>query len=81
MSDNPPKDPTAARIQTTMQRLGLSQAQMGAYLGVPQNTISNWMTGTRKPGAVVARFLDVLGMMEAMVPSLHATLLPTKGGQ
>lgn len=74
-----PTDPTVERIRAIMVRKGMSQGQMGAYLGVQQNTISNWLTGTRKPGAVVVRLLDVLGMVEAMVPGLHATMLPTKG--
>lgn len=76
-----PTDPTAARIHATMQRLGMNQAQIGAYLGVQQNSISNWLSGTRKPVAVVSRLLDVLGMLEAMAPGLHATMLPKKGDQ
>lgn len=70
------KDPTVARIEATMKRRGMSQADMGRYLGVPQGTIGNWLQGTRKPNQAVSRLLDVLGMIEMLAPAIHEHLLP-----
>lgn len=72
------KDPTVARIEALMSRLGMNQAAMAKYLGVPQGTIGNWLGGTRKPNAVVVRLLDVLGMMEVMCPDVHEGIMPKK---
>lgn len=73
-------NPTVERIRGLMQRLGMNQAQMAAYLGVPQGTIGNWLGGTRSPNAVVVRLLDVLGMVEALAPGLHAGMMPQRKG-
>lgn len=69
-------DPTVERMRSVMARLGLNQARMSEYLGVPQGTIGNWMAGTRQPNAVVVRLLDVLGTIEALAPSIHEGLMP-----
>lgn len=75
------EDPTVARIRVTMDRLGMSQMDMARYLGVPQGTIGNWLGGTRKPNKVVARLTEVLGMVEALAPYIHETLIPGKPAQ
>ena len=49
---------------------------MAAYLGVPKNTARNWIEGTREPPAAVMRLVEVLGIVEAMVPDLHQSLMP-----
>lgn len=67
------------RIVQIQARLALDDGQCAGYLGVPVHTLINWRTGKRVPGAVVARLLDVLGLVEALNPALHAELLPAKG--
>ncbi|MDE2765589.1 MAG: helix-turn-helix transcriptional regulator [Chloroflexota bacterium] len=48
--------------------LGLSQAQMAARLGVPQNTVSRWETGTTTPDAhSLAAFYSVAQEEELVV--------------
>ena len=63
----------------TQARLGLNQAQMAVYLGVPAHTYRKWHSGERAPAAVVARLLHVLGTVEALNPALHAHFIPDKG--
>lgn len=72
------KPDTIERIRALMDRRGWNQAQAGAYLGVPQGTIGNWLQGTRKPTSAVGRLLDVLGMVEALAPGVHDALTPAK---
>jgi transcriptional regulator with XRE-family HTH domain len=74
---NPPKTTVfAARILATMDRLNLSEARAAEYLGVPVYTLRKWKTGERAPAAVAVRLLDVLELLEAIAPALHAGLLP-----
>ena len=65
------------RLSATMERLGLTAQGAADYLGVPVPTIRKWIDGTRTPGAAVIRLLDVLGIVEAIAPSIHAAMLPT----
>ncbi len=64
------------RIKATIERLGLNEQQASEYLGVPVPTLRKWCTGEREPGAATYRLLDVLGMVEALAPSIHQSLLP-----
>lgn len=72
----PVPDSFAARVHDTMQRLALNERQAADYFGVPVFTLRKWLNGTRKPGAAVLRLLDVLGVIEALAPALHAALIP-----
>ena len=72
----PVPTPTAERLQALQARLGLSNAGLAAYLGVPLATARNWVDGHRDPGAVTHRLLDVLGTIEALAPEIHAHLMP-----
>lgn len=74
--NTPQKAPFAARIVATMDRLNLSEARGAEYLGVPVYTLRKWRTGERAPAAVAVRLLDVLELLEAIAPALHAGLLP-----
>ena len=65
-----------SRLIATMARLGLTAQGAADYLGVPVTTIRKWIDGTRTPGAAVIRLLDVLGIVEAIAPSIHAAMLP-----
>jgi len=64
------------RLAQTRQRLALTQARMALYLGVPTTTYQSWEMGLRDPSASVLRLLDVLGLVEAVAPGVHAQLLP-----
>ena len=75
-----PSTPTIAeRVAAIQTRLDMTDEQAADYLGVPLHTLRNWRTGKRIPAAVVHKLLDVLGMVEALAPSLHGALIPTKG--
>ena len=67
----------AASLNATMSRLGLDDHQGAAYLGVPVTTYRKWIKGERAPSASVVRLLYVLGMLEALAPALHASLVPS----
>lgn len=75
---DPAPDTFAARVRDTMHRLNLDEARAADYLGVPVFTLRKWATGERQPGAAVLRLFDVLGMVEAMAPALHASFLPSE---
>lgn len=73
-----PKNPGSAlalRLAQTRSRLDLSPAEMANYLGVPIYTLRKWESGERGSSAAVMRLLDVLGMVEALAPALHASFL------
>ena len=59
-----------------MTRLNLDDSKAAAYLGVPVYTFRKWASGERTPSASVLRLLEVLGMVEALAPALHAAFLP-----
>ena len=76
-----PKNPGSAlalRLAQTRFRLDLSPAEMADYLGVPIYTLRKWESGERGSSAAVMRLLDVLGMVEALAPALHASFLPSE---
>ena len=58
-------------------RHGLSDAAMAAYLGVPVQTWRHWRRGDRAPARVAVRLVEVLGLIEALAPGVHAALLPS----
>jgi DNA-binding transcriptional regulator YiaG len=65
----------ATQIKDTIDRLGLTDKQAAEYLGVPVFTLRKWLTGERAPGAATHRLVEVLGMLEALAPELHQSLL------
>jgi len=69
---------TEARIVAVQTRLGFTQAEMAAYLGVPVGTMMNWVKGRREAPPSIARLLDVLGTVEALAPVLHGALMPKR---
>ena len=73
----PTRPPTRAltRAHALRVRLGLTHAQMAAYLGVGVPTYRKWEMGTRLPTAAVSRLIDVLGLIETHAPALHARLI------
>lgn len=57
-------------------RLGLDEPRAAAYLGVPVYTLRKWIKGERAPSAATLRLLEVLGLIEALAPAIHAALVP-----
>ena len=57
-------------------RLEFTDKQAADYLGVPVFTFKKWRDGLREPSAAVNRLLEVLGMLEAIAPAIHAAFLP-----
>lgn len=73
-----PKNPGSAlalRLAQTRSRLDLSPAEMADYLGVPIYTLRKWESGERQGSATLLRLLDILGMVEALAPALHDSLI------
>ena len=70
-----PDTDTTRRLCDTRARLGLTQPRMAAYLGVPVPTYQSWEMGLREPSASAMRLLDVLGIVEALAPGVHAELM------
>jgi hypothetical protein len=79
----PPKTPQnpqfTADLLALIERHKLNDAQAAALLGVPVFTLKKWTTGERGPGAATIRLLEVLGIVEAMAPSLFGVLTPEIG--
>jgi DNA-binding transcriptional regulator YiaG len=77
-TQNPPVDRSngfAAHIRNTIERLELTDNQAADYFGVPLFTLRKWLNGERAPGAATHRLVEVLGMLEAMAPAIHDSLL------
>ena len=68
----------ADRLKALQARLGLSQAGLAAYLGVPAPTVRNWLDGLRSPPALLDRLLHVLAVVETLAPDVHGHLTPGK---
>lgn len=75
---NPAAGSIAEQVKLTIERLNLSEARAADYFGVPVHTLRKWLNGTREPAAAVARLIEVLGMVEALAPALHASLIPAQ---
>ena len=73
MTTKPPKN---AVLVDLMARLSLTEAQAAAYFGVPVFTYRKWVNGERALNAAVVRLIEIMGMVEALAPSLHTALLP-----
>jgi DNA-binding transcriptional regulator YiaG len=50
----------ADRVAGLRRRLGLSQAELAAEMGVRQQTVSEWETGRYAPRGASARLLSLL---------------------
>jgi hypothetical protein len=59
-----------------MDRLNMDDIRAAQYLGVPVYTLRKWVKGERTPNAATLRLLEVLGLIEAIAPAIHAALLP-----
>jgi hypothetical protein len=76
----PPQNPQfTADLLALMDRHRLTEPGAAALLGVPVYTLKKWVSGERGPGAATIRLLEVLGIVEAMAPSLFGVLAPEIG--
>jgi hypothetical protein len=57
-----------------IERHKLNEQSAAALLGVPVFTLKKWTTGERSPSAATIRLLEVLGIVEALAPSLFGVL-------
>ena len=55
--------------------LGLSEAAMAHYLGIPVHTLKKWINGTRTPDAAPLRLFAILQRIGAAYPVLHGDLV------
>lgn len=65
----------AAHIRNTIERLGLTDNQAADYFGVPLHTLRKWLNGERAPGAATHKLVEILGLIEALAPAIHESLL------
>ena len=54
------EDGSPGRVKSLRKRLGLSQADFAATLGVAQNTVSLWEQGRRRPDGAAAKLLQIV---------------------
>ena len=66
---------TPIELKQWQADLGLSEAAMAHYLGVPVHTLRGWIKGTRKPDAAPLRLVRVLQLIEQRAPVLHLDLI------
>ena len=55
--------------------LGLSEAAMAHYLGIPVHTLKKWINGTRTPDAAPLRLFAILQRIGQAYPVLHGDLI------
>lgn len=55
--------------------LGLSEAAMAHYLGIPVHTLKKWFNGTRTPDAAPLRLFVILQRIGEAYPVLHGDLI------
>jgi hypothetical protein len=74
----PPKTPQnpqfTADLLALIERHKLSEQSAAALLGVPVFTLKKWTTGERSPSAATIRLLEIIGVLEALAPSLFGVL-------
>ena len=66
---------TPIELKQWQADLGLSEAAMAHYMGVPVHTLRGWIKGTRKPDAAPLRLVAVLQLIETRAPVLYAELI------
>lgn len=55
--------------------LGLSEAAMAHYLGIPVHTLKKWIKGARTPDAAPLRLFAILQRIGVAYPVLHGDLI------
>lgn len=65
-------------IKALRARHNLSELATAEYLGVTVHALRKWANGTRAPESSALRLIEVLAMVEALAPGLHAAMLPAR---
>jgi len=66
---------TQIELKQWQADLGLSEAAMAHYLGVPVHTLRGWIKGTRALQAAPLRLVRVLQLTQDSAKSLHSELI------
>lgn len=66
---------TPIELKQWQADLGLSEAAMAHYLGVPVHTLRGWIKGTRALQAAPLRLVRVLQLVHDSAKPLHAELI------
>ena len=66
---------TPIELKQWQSDLGLSEAAMAHYLGVPVHTLRGWIKGTRALQAAPLRLVRVLQLIQDSAKPLHAELI------
>ena len=66
---------TINKIADLADRHNLSTKQLAAYLGVPLTVATKWRTGERVPSAAARRLIEVLSMIDVLVPEITDLLI------
>lgn len=66
------------KLRAVAARLGLDDERAAAYFGVPVTTYRKWLNGSRSPSSAALRLIDVMGVVEALCPTVHDSLLPER---
>ena len=66
---------TPDTLKQWQANLGLSEAAMAQYIGVPVHTLRGWIKGTRKPDAAPLCLMHLLQTIETRAPVLHVDLI------
>ena len=66
---------TPIELKQWQADLGLSEAAMAHYLGVPVHTLRGWIKGTRALQAAPLRLVRVLQLIQDSAKPLHAELI------
>ena len=66
---------TPIELKQWQAGLGLSEAAMAHYLGVPVHTLRGWIKGTRALQAAPLRLVRVLQLIQDEAKPLHAELI------
>jgi len=66
---------TPIELKQWQADLGLSEAAMAHYLGVPVHTLRGWVKGTRALQAAPLRLVRVLQLVQDSAKPLHAELI------
>jgi hypothetical protein len=66
---------TPVELKQWQSELGLSEAAMAHYLGVPVHTLRGWVKGTRALQAAPLRLVRVLQLIQDEAKGTHAELI------
>jgi len=66
---------TPIELKQWQADLGLSEAAMAHYLGVPVHTLRGWVKGTRALQAAPLRLVRVLQLIQGEAKGTHAELI------